>query len=512
MTTLSTGASLGTGISSSSSSLSSSSTVPASSSSSSSLSSAWTTYGTRAKVQLTTAIIQGMGIASIFTPSETDQPKDQRANSLLFTENGRYIASSHNDGIIYLISGENNQKEEFHVTDNGCSRLTETHHELCFLHAGTPPVGHPCNISYHNLHENKIVRYFRGHTDRITSISLSPDTSDVFLTTGLDGKFLLWDLRAPVAVASGGLTMPEKGTYQGLEPPHPIGSFDITGKVFGIAVPYRGIALYDATKLRDPVQFSKMAFSAPTDPLFQYTVTPTAGIPNNTTSNTLTTVSSLPTPPPFPSLVSFIDMKFSPDERLIALNTADRGVFILNAWNVSQELALLNKHPHDILHPSTVTWSPDGKFIAIGSVDGHVWVYDLSTIPSIPHKENEQEDEVVFPYRPGFWEPNAYVMGEAYMNGTVKSHTYESASKYNDDLFTRMHKSRNDFAQSRNIPIESIGPPRSVPSQTVPLATNADEQVSRHESPVNGVAWHPTSGVLASAAKNIAVWTYPGLE
>lgn len=40
-------------------------------------------------------------------------------------------------------------------------------------------------LRYHDLHANRFVRYFRGHTGRVTTLSMSPK-SDVFLSAAED--------------------------------------------------------------------------------------------------------------------------------------------------------------------------------------------------------------------------------------------------------------------------------------------------------------------------------------
>ena len=43
--------------------------------------------------------------------------------------------------------------------------------------------GRDNGIRYHSLHDNKYIRYFTGHTERVTGLCLSPST-DLFLSSG----------------------------------------------------------------------------------------------------------------------------------------------------------------------------------------------------------------------------------------------------------------------------------------------------------------------------------------
>lgn len=56
------------------------------------------------------------------------------------------------------------------------------------------PQGADYALRYHDLHANRFVRYFRGHTGRVTTLSMSPK-SDVFLSAAEDKQVrarLLW--------------------------------------------------------------------------------------------------------------------------------------------------------------------------------------------------------------------------------------------------------------------------------------------------------------------------------
>lgn len=53
-------------------------------------------------------------------------------------------------------------------------------------------------IRYLSTHDNSYIRYFRGHTGRVTSLSLCP-SNDTFLSASLDHTVKLWDLRSSSA-------------------------------------------------------------------------------------------------------------------------------------------------------------------------------------------------------------------------------------------------------------------------------------------------------------------------
>ena len=220
---------------------------------------------------LTDADIERMGIAVInqaFSGQVSSPLCDDRVNSLAYSECGTYLYTATNDGVLALFEAHSGQRvSEYHLKDFGCRLVTATHHPMGVLHASCPPRrsgsgggagsggGTPRitpldlgQVTYHNLHENRVVRYFRGHTDRVTSISMNP-VNDLVLTTSLDNTFRLWDLRTAKELAVGPLyysedsagassasaasSAAEKRYADVLEPR---GCFDHSGMVFAVAV------------------------------------------------------------------------------------------------------------------------------------------------------------------------------------------------------------------------------------------------------------------------------------
>lgn len=49
-------------------------------------------------------------------------------------------------------------------------------------------------IRYHSLFDNKFLRYYTGHTNRVTSLVMHP-SADAFVSASLDGTICIWDLR-----------------------------------------------------------------------------------------------------------------------------------------------------------------------------------------------------------------------------------------------------------------------------------------------------------------------------
>merc|ERR1712212_58767 len=150
------------------------------------------------------------------------------------------MASSDDDSIsIYLMKDGTLKKKVFskkygvtHVTfTKNCSR--------CIY--GSNKRNH--DIRYHDLDEDKYIRYFNGHQRTVISLAMNPVT-DLFLSGSEDKSLRLWDVRSNHCQGF----LKTQGT--------PIGAFDPEGCIFAAGIDSNLIRLYD---LRS---FDKGAFSA----------------------------------------------------------------------------------------------------------------------------------------------------------------------------------------------------------------------------------------------------------
>jgi WD40 repeat protein len=115
-------------------------------------------------IPLTPEVFARMGIAAVYPPAGLEG-KDERVNSVAFSDEGRFLMSARNDGVVEVFNGTTGAKDaEFHVSqaDGGVRCLTATHSELAVVHA--PNIkSRDTRVAYHSLHDNKIIRYFTGH-------------------------------------------------------------------------------------------------------------------------------------------------------------------------------------------------------------------------------------------------------------------------------------------------------------------------------------------------------------
>ncbi|KAJ3682622.1 hypothetical protein LUZ60_015195 [Juncus effusus] len=177
-----------------------------------------------------------------------------------------------------------------------------------------------------SLNDNKYLRYFKGHHDRVVSISLSPN-SDYYISGSLDRTVLFWDQRAD---RSQGL-LRAKG--------RPAVSYDEQGFIFGVA--FGG-----AIRLFDPRLYEKGPFE-----------------------------------------VFYVDeedseanvLKFSNDGNKILLTTTEGHVHVIDAFN-GTIINTFNVKPA-MTYGSTLeaSFSPDADYIMSGSGDGSVYAWNVKT-------------------------------------------------------------------------------------------------------------------------------------
>jgi COMPASS component SWD2 len=135
-------------------------------------------------------------------------------------------------------------------------RLVEaTHHDHCVLFSGkglsNQPPGQRNAINYYSVHDNKILRKFKGHQDKISCLSMCP-ADDTFLSSGDDRSVRLWNVQQAGCLAECKLPVEAAGGT--------LAVFDSTGLVFCVAARMNtGTGYY--LHLYDARNFSAGAFA-----------------------------------------------------------------------------------------------------------------------------------------------------------------------------------------------------------------------------------------------------------
>lgn len=102
------------------------------------------------------------GIAKSYTNN------DNKINSLDFYHDGKHLVTAGDDDAITIYDSENGKrKQTLYSKKYGVQRIRYTHNTACVLYASTKVDD---ALRYQSLHDNKYIRYFQGHTDKVTSL------------------------------------------------------------------------------------------------------------------------------------------------------------------------------------------------------------------------------------------------------------------------------------------------------------------------------------------------------
>jgi len=220
-----------------------------------------------------------------------------------------------------------------------------------------------------SLNDNRFVRYFKGHLDRVVSISFCSEKEN-FLSGSLDRTVLLWDQRAE---KSQGLLR-----VQG----RPAVSYDDQGMVFAVA--YGGhIRMFDARKFeKGPFEIFAVGNEDSEAHVIKFSsdgrrilLTTKAGrvlVIDSFHGNNIASYNVKPV-----VTNSMLEASFSPDGNHIISGSGDGSVY---AWNVrSGKVARWGSTDNE---PPLVRWAPGSLMFVTGSSELSCWVPDLSKLGS----------------------------------------------------------------------------------------------------------------------------------
>jgi COMPASS component SWD2 len=157
------------------------------------------TFGRR-KWQLTSLGLQ------IFRSSKHET---SHVTSLDFDDQGEYLVSAGEDEAIQVFDiKEGKSTKTVPSKKYGVHLARFTHHSRQILHASTkvdstaPPLTFDSwlltrtdSLRLLDLHNESYLRYFTGHTDKVTCLALSPG-SDAFISCSKDDTIAVWDLNS----------------------------------------------------------------------------------------------------------------------------------------------------------------------------------------------------------------------------------------------------------------------------------------------------------------------------
>jgi len=270
-------------------------------------------------VVLTDDIVESFGVAKVIGDHEG------RVNSLDFSLDGSLlIAATDKDSIVIHNCDDGGRTKQTFSKKYGVDLIRLTRLPDSALHASTK-VDH--TIRFLNIKDNKYIRYFKGHDQKVTSLRVSP-VDNTFLSLSMDGTLRLWDLR--------------KDNCQGVMnlSSRPVAAFDPMGVIFAVGMDSCSIKLYD---LRS---FEKGPFSS-------FDV-------------------------PTPSGCEWTDLTFSPDGKLILISTNSNWLPLINAFT-GYVVAELQGYINDTGHGLEGAFSVDSNYVFAGASDGHMTCWNVAT-------------------------------------------------------------------------------------------------------------------------------------
>jgi len=158
--------------------------------------------------------------------------------SVDFDDSGEFLLLSRTDDTIQLFNTKAGaHAKELKSQKYGSALARFTHHSTSIVYASTKVDD---GIRYLSMHDNSFIRYFRGHTGRVTSLSVSPG-GDQFLSASLDNTVKLWDCRSSNAAGS-----------MDFESPY-LTAYDPSASVIAIASPpAQTVLMYDLKNYDKP--------------------------------------------------------------------------------------------------------------------------------------------------------------------------------------------------------------------------------------------------------------------
>lgn len=179
-------------------------------------------------------------VITSFRPSRRFKPSSQGTSvtSLDFDDTGELAIVARDDDTLQIYNcKEGKHAKELKSQKYGVHLARFSHHAQSIIYASTKVDD---TIRFLSTHDNSYIRYFKGHTDTVTSIQLCP-SSDTFLSCSRDNTVRLWNLSSP--------------SYHGLLNLHGpyLAAYDPSATVIAIASPpTQSVLLYDIRNYDKP--------------------------------------------------------------------------------------------------------------------------------------------------------------------------------------------------------------------------------------------------------------------
>ncbi|CAI0456222.1 unnamed protein product, partial [Linum tenue] len=235
------------------------------------------------------------------------------------------VTASDDDSVrLYDIASAKLLKTTFHKK-HGADRICFTHHPssvICSSKYNLETSGE--SLRYLSMYDNRCLRYFKGHNDRIVSLCMSP-INDSFMSGSLDHSARIWDLR--VNACQGILRLRGRPTV----------AYDQQGLVFAVAMEGGAIKLFDSRSY-DKGPFDTFLVGGDT--------------------------------------AEVCDIKFSNDGKSMLLTTSNNNVYVLDAYAGEKRCGFsMEPSPNTTIE---ATFTPDGQYVVSGSGDGTLRAWNIN--------------------------------------------------------------------------------------------------------------------------------------
>ncbi|ORY17150.1 WD repeat-containing protein 82 [Clohesyomyces aquaticus] len=302
-------------------------------------------------------------VITSFRPSRRFKSGDSRTSvtSLDFDDTGELAIVARDDDTLQIYNcREGKHAKELKSQKYGVHLARFSHHAQSIIYASTKVDD---TIRFLSTHDNSYIRYFRGHTDAVTSIALCP-SSDTFISCSRDNTVRIWNLQS--------------NNFQGLLRLHApyLAAYDPSATVIAIASPpTHSVLLYDIRNYDKP-PFATFDLLE----LEQRFLGPQGG--------------------------DWTKMEFTNDGKSLVVSTTGTGHFVLDAFSGELSHFCYRKSGHSgrlapgisppgghstnsnlpngntpVLGQGDVCVTPDGQYLVGGSGDEGLLVWDISKAP-----------------------------------------------------------------------------------------------------------------------------------
>ncbi|EPS67136.1 hypothetical protein M569_07638, partial [Genlisea aurea] len=272
--------------------------------------------------QLNDDIIRSMSIGAVFSDFGGN------INSIDFHRKADLLVTSSDDDSVrfYDIASAKMVKTTYHKK-HGADRVCFTHHPTSVICSSKHNLNsHGESLRYLSLYDNRCLRYFKGHKERVVSLCMSP-MNDGFMSGSLDHTARMWDLR--VNACQGILHLRGR----------PSVAYDQQGLVFAVSMEGGAVKLFDSRSY-DKGPFDTFLVGGD-------------------------------------DKAEVCDIKFSIDGKSLLLTTTNNSVYILDAYHGDKKCGFsMDCSSNAVVIEATLT--PDGRYFLSGSGNGNINAWNIS--------------------------------------------------------------------------------------------------------------------------------------